>query len=123
MKDGHETVHDRYEKSVQLMTRIHFAHRLDWGFITACIVDSLVDPVVPELFVSGMAVAQFIKKTYDHQMQQADQAHACCLCGWFSDQKMKQCACRKKVRYCSKRCQLLHWRLGHKDECSEAAKL
>ncbi|CAN7134163.1 unnamed protein product [Brassica rapa subsp. narinosa] len=40
--------------------------------------------------------------------------HACARC--FSPAKTRCSRC-KSVRYCSGQCQIIHWRLAHKDEC------
>ncbi|XP_054791320.1 uncharacterized protein LOC129296945 isoform X2 [Prosopis cineraria] len=42
---------------------------------------------------------------------------ACCaFCGNLSTTRCSRC---KTARYCSRRCQVLHWRLVHKNECRE----
>ncbi|KAL5997568.1 ubiquitin-specific protease ubp15 [Asimina triloba] len=42
--------------------------------------------------------------------------HPCARC--FSPAKTRCSRC-KTVRYCSGRCQIVHWRQGHKDECTQ----
>ncbi|KAG4947145.1 hypothetical protein JHK87_043152 [Glycine soja] len=41
----------------------------------------------------------------------------CSICGGFSTTRCARC---KAARYCSGKCQIIHWRLGHKYECSES---
>lgn len=41
----------------------------------------------------------------------------CSICGDFSTTRCARC---KAARYCSGKCQIIHWRLGHKYECSES---
>ena len=103
-----------------IAARLMTAHTADWFQVQRCIMDSCVVQVdLNKTYAREMIDCRI--KMYGMEIDNGD--HLCALCGWISGQKMKQCACRKKVRYCSKRCQLVHWRLGHKDECSEAAKL
>ncbi|VVB18128.1 unnamed protein product [Arabis nemorensis] len=40
--------------------------------------------------------------------------HRCAVCLYPTTTRCAQC---KSVRYCSSKCQILHWRRGHKDEC------
>ncbi len=40
----------------------------------------------------------------------------CCLCKAHSKDKMKVCGCCRNVRYCSKRCQKIHWNNVHSKE-------
>ncbi|KAL3619628.1 ubiquitin-specific protease [Castilleja foliolosa] len=40
--------------------------------------------------------------------------HQCEVCFSPTTTRCKQC---KAVRYCSRKCQIFHWRQGHKDEC------
>ncbi|KFK28246.1 hypothetical protein AALP_AA8G491300 [Arabis alpina] len=40
--------------------------------------------------------------------------HRCVVCLYPTTTRCSQC---KSVRYCSSKCQILHWRRGHKDEC------
>ncbi|KAL2327080.1 hypothetical protein Fmac_020507 [Flemingia macrophylla] len=42
--------------------------------------------------------------------------NGCTLCGNFSTTRCSRC---KAARYCSMKCQIIHWRSGHKYECSE----
>ncbi|TKY68546.1 Nuclear-pore anchor [Spatholobus suberectus] len=41
----------------------------------------------------------------------------CAFCGNFSTTRCSRC---KAARYCSMKCQIEHWRSGHKHECSES---
>ena len=47
----------------------------------------------------------------------------CEWCKTITEGRMKQCSCRRGVRYCSVECQRKHWSAGHKAECSQAAGL
>ncbi|XAR68212.1 Ubiquitinyl hydrolase 1 [Bertholletia excelsa] len=42
--------------------------------------------------------------------------HECATCSGPATTRCSQC---KSVRYCSGRCQIIHWRQGHKDECHQ----
>ena len=42
----------------------------------------------------------------------------CSFCGWYDGSKMRMCSCKSGVRYCSKKCQSVHWRMVHKKECA-----
>jgi hypothetical protein len=44
--------------------------------------------------------------------------HSCAFCNKISAEKLRQCSCRRGVRYCSTECQRKHWTAGHKAECS-----
>ena len=39
-----------------------------------------------------------------------------------SDVKMSRCARCKQTSYCSKECQVKHWKTGHKEECIASTK-
>ncbi|KAG2268582.1 hypothetical protein Bca52824_063137 [Brassica carinata] len=46
-----------------------------------------------------------------------NQGHVCARC--FNPAKTRCSRC-KSIRYCSGKCQIIHWRLAHKDECIPA---
>ncbi|XP_059279634.1 ubiquitin carboxyl-terminal hydrolase 17 [Lycium ferocissimum] len=46
--------------------------------------------------------------------------YQCAVCSSPTSTRCKQC---KAVRYCSGKCQILHWRQGHKDECRPVSNL
>ncbi|XP_031392003.1 ubiquitin carboxyl-terminal hydrolase 18-like isoform X2 [Punica granatum] len=48
----------------------------------------------------------------------ASQINHCAVCHSPTTTRCAQC---KAVRYCSGKCQIIHWRLGHKDECRPPA--
>ncbi|KAL0863157.1 hypothetical protein Bca101_042275 [Brassica carinata] len=43
-----------------------------------------------------------------------DDVYRCAVCHYPTTTRCAQC---KSVRYCSSKCQILHWRRGHKEEC------
>ncbi|KAH0681635.1 hypothetical protein KY284_022720 [Solanum tuberosum] len=46
--------------------------------------------------------------------------YQCAVCSSPTSTRCSQC---KAVRYCSGKCQILHWRQGHKDECRPVSNL
>uniref|UniRef100_A0A1J3FCK5 ubiquitinyl hydrolase 1 n=1 Tax=Noccaea caerulescens TaxID=107243 RepID=A0A1J3FCK5_NOCCA len=54
-----------------------------------------------------------VRATVDHGSSVSD-VHRCAVCLFPTTTRCAQC---KSVRYCSSKCQILHWRRGHKDEC------
>ena len=48
--------------------------------------------------------------------------HKCALCGLDAKRHKSQCSRCKTVHYCSPRCQIEHWRAGHKRECKALPK-
>ncbi|XP_043689452.1 ubiquitin carboxyl-terminal hydrolase 15-like [Telopea speciosissima] len=42
--------------------------------------------------------------------------HECARCFGPANTRCSQC---KSVRYCSGKCQIIHWRMGHKEECQQ----
>jgi hypothetical protein len=42
----------------------------------------------------------------------------CAQCGELFP-KLKQCSWCKAVAYCSRDCQVAHWKAGHKEACQE----
>ncbi|KAK4359137.1 hypothetical protein RND71_021366 [Anisodus tanguticus] len=46
--------------------------------------------------------------------------YQCAVCSSPTSTRCSQC---KAVRYCSGKCQILHWRKGHKDECRPVSNL
>ncbi|CAA0812515.1 Ubiquitin carboxyl-terminal hydrolase 17 [Striga hermonthica] len=48
---------------------------------------------------------------------QLENQHYCAVCCSPTTTRCSQC---KAVRYCSGKCQIIHWRQGHKDECRQA---
>ena len=42
----------------------------------------------------------------------------CSFCGWYDGSRIKQCPCKSGVRYCSPKCQSVHWRMVHKKQCA-----
>ncbi|KAF3339406.1 Ubiquitin carboxyl-terminal hydrolase 17 [Carex littledalei] len=55
--------------------------------------------------------------TVDPSPPVTEKRAVCAVC--FRDTTTR-CARCKAVRYCSGKCQIIHWRQGHKDECREA---
>ncbi|CAA2967806.1 ubiquitin carboxyl-terminal hydrolase 17-like [Olea europaea subsp. europaea] len=49
-----------------------------------------------------------------------EKRYYCAVCLCPTTTRCSQC---KAVRYCSGKCQIIHWRQGHKDECRPATKL
>ena len=44
-------------------------------------------------------------------------ANCCAICGCQEKAKLQSCGRCKSFSYCSKKCQVEHWKLGHKLEC------
>ncbi|XP_042039381.1 ubiquitin carboxyl-terminal hydrolase 16-like [Salvia splendens] len=51
---------------------------------------------------------------------QIQKGNYCAVCFSSTTTRCSQC---KAVRYCSGKCQIIHWRQGHKDECRPASSL
>ncbi|KAH6823389.1 ubiquitin-specific protease 17 [Perilla frutescens var. hirtella] len=51
---------------------------------------------------------------------QIQNQYFCAVCYCPTTTRCSQC---KSVRYCSGKCQIIHWRQGHKDECRPASSL
>ncbi|KAI1797161.1 hypothetical protein LXA43DRAFT_398971 [Ganoderma leucocontextum] len=45
--------------------------------------------------------------------------HQCSYCGKVSELNLQHCSLCKSVRYCGKRCQINHYRNGHKQDCRD----
>ncbi|KAI9111658.1 hypothetical protein K1719_017348 [Acacia pycnantha] len=56
-----------------------------------------------------------MEASVDSSFVPASRGHQCAVC--YSPTTMRCSKC-KAVRYCSGKCQIIHWREGHKDECS-----
>ncbi|XP_057783867.1 ubiquitin carboxyl-terminal hydrolase 17 [Salvia miltiorrhiza] len=52
--------------------------------------------------------------------QQLEAQHFCAVCRCPTTTRCSRC---KAVRYCSGKCQIIHWRQGHRDECQPAVAL
>ncbi|PON38803.1 Ubiquitinyl hydrolase [Parasponia andersonii] len=66
---------------------------------------------------SAMAEVEFTA-LYDPVV--APRPHQCAVCYSPTTMRCSQC---KSVRYCSGKCQIIHWRQGHKDECRPPTSL
>jgi hypothetical protein len=51
--------------------------------------------------------------------ESAKESLPCLLCG--KEGSLKLCGRCNEARYCSKQCQVAHWKLGHQQECRKAA--
>ncbi|PIN12517.1 Ubiquitin carboxyl-terminal hydrolase [Handroanthus impetiginosus] len=51
---------------------------------------------------------------------QSENQHYCAVCRCPTTTRCSRC---KAVRYCSGKCQIVHWRQGHKDDCQPAIAL
>ncbi|CAH2043345.1 unnamed protein product [Thlaspi arvense] len=60
---------------------------------------------------SYVAAQEEVRATVDYG---SPDAYRCAVCLYPTATRCAQC---KSVRYCSSKCQILHWRRGHKDEC------
>ena len=58
---------------------------------------------------------QYLVDTYG--LNDIDPNRVCSFCGWYDGSRIKRCPCRSGVRYCSPKCQSVHWRMVHKKEC------
>jgi ubiquitin carboxyl-terminal hydrolase 36/42 len=52
--------------------------------------------------------------TVDYGGDSVSDVYRCAVCLYPTTTRCSQC---KSVRYCSSKCQILHWRRGHKEEC------
>ncbi|XP_051118053.1 ubiquitin carboxyl-terminal hydrolase 17-like [Andrographis paniculata] len=76
-----------------------------YGAVQAPVVLSAAEePVVPPVLGTGSPPARPVSCG----------PYRCEVCFSPTTTRCKQC---KAVRYCSRKCQLIHWRDGHKDEC------
>ncbi|CAA2989381.1 ubiquitin carboxyl-terminal hydrolase 17 isoform X1 [Olea europaea subsp. europaea] len=50
----------------------------------------------------------------ENSVQQVEKRYYCAVCYCPTTTRCSQC---KAVRYCSGKCQIIHWRQGHRDEC------
>ncbi|KAH6782864.1 ubiquitin-specific protease 17 [Perilla frutescens var. hirtella] len=55
-----------------------------------------------------------------HNNTQLEAQHYCAVCRCPTATRCSRC---KAVRYCSGKCQIIHWRQGHRDECQPALAL
>ena len=58
----------------------------------------------------------YITATYN--VGEINRKRTCSFCGWYDGSRIKQCPCKSGVRYCSPKCQSVHWRMVHKKECA-----
>ncbi|KAA0065086.1 ubiquitin carboxyl-terminal hydrolase 16-like isoform X1 [Cucumis melo var. makuwa] len=72
------------------------------------------------VFASEEAARVELQASFGHIPAPISLNHHCALC--FSPTTTR-CARCKAVRYCSGRCQIIHWRQGHKNECHPPKKL
>ncbi|KAK4417086.1 Ubiquitin carboxyl-terminal hydrolase 17 [Sesamum alatum] len=57
---------------------------------------------------------------YNSPMQPLEKQYYCAVCRCPTTTRCSRC---KAVRYCSGKCQIIHWRQGHKDDCQPAIAL
>ncbi|KAL7104312.1 hypothetical protein ACP275_08G236100 [Erythranthe tilingii] len=55
-----------------------------------------------------------------HLQPQLEKQYYCAVCHCPTTTRCSRC---KAVRYCSGKCQIIHWRQGHKDDCQPAISL
>jgi hypothetical protein len=60
----------------------------------------------------GEHTHKFTKRPYDNIWK-----HECASCGSLDKEQLKACARCKAFNYCSKKCQVEHWKAGHKVDC------
>ncbi|PHU20470.1 Ubiquitin carboxyl-terminal hydrolase 16 [Capsicum chinense] len=76
---------------------------------------SLAEPSVPVSVSSATTTSASSYSGSSRQLQ-----YQCAVCSSPTSTRCSQC---KAVRYCSGKCQILHWRQGHKDECRPVSNL
>ncbi|EOA16034.1 hypothetical protein CARUB_v10004163mg [Capsella rubella] len=111
---------------------------LDLGISTLVLVISIVLPLIGFTVRHKWRVAaqrrEEIRRLLIHASQEADRAEReasvefssvavsnvfhCPVCYCLATTRCSRC---KSVRYCSGKCQIIHWRQGHKDECLPAS--
>ncbi|CAN4122377.1 unnamed protein product [Withania somnifera] len=74
-----------------------------------------VETPVPVSSSSSTTTTSTISSSGSRQLQ-----YQCVVCSSPTSTRCSQC---KAVRYCSGKCQILHWRQGHKDECRPVCNL
>ncbi|CAN8264252.1 unnamed protein product [Cochlearia groenlandica] len=72
----------------------------------------LVALATEESYVAAAAEEE-IRAAVDY-VSSAPDVYRCAVCLYPTTTRCAQC---KSVRYCSSKCQILHWRQGHKEEC------
>lgn len=65
---------------------------------------------------------KYVSKPPSAERDQSNDPYTCSYCQKHSRIKMKACARCKKQAYCSKECQIAHWK-GHKKECQAVSML
>jgi hypothetical protein len=70
-------------------------------------------------FVSNNSMCYMRQYLFDtYGLDDIDPDRVCSFCGWYDGSRMKRCPCKSGVRYCSPKCQSVHWRMVHKKECA-----
>jgi len=77
------------------------------------------NPVLGKKLLSKKKTVAYYKKRankhyYDHIKE-------CLFCGIFAsgNVRLRKCAKCHRASYCSRKCQVKHWKAGHKKECIE----
>ncbi|XP_010523321.1 PREDICTED: ubiquitin carboxyl-terminal hydrolase 17 [Tarenaya hassleriana] len=65
-------------------------------------------------FATEQSYMAEVRAVANYEYVSAPKVHRCAVCLYPTTTRCAQC---KSVRYCSSKCQILHWRQGHKDEC------
>ncbi|KAM7262301.1 hypothetical protein ACFE04_021378 [Oxalis oulophora] len=79
------------------------------------------ETALAEAELHGGGVGYATSAALNHHWQPPPPAtvgYQCVVCSSPTTSRCKQC---KAVRYCSGKCQIIHWRQGHKDECRPQA--
>ena len=93
------------------------AHELDVMHINENLLVAIVG--VPDDLNFPRKFAHVLTSMYElGAIPDDDMLHECAFCKAISEEKMKQCACKRGVRYCSVECQRRDW-AEHKRVCSQ----
>ena len=108
---------ERVFSSCAVSERHWSVHRSDINHLEDKLFGSLINKNVGDLAIGMIdAFVGFINKTY--KVEDINRKRMCSFCGWYDGSRIKQCPCKSGVRYCSPKCQSVHWRMVHKKQCA-----
>ena len=107
----------RVLRSSKVMKRHWFAHKSDIDHIQVNLLGASFNNNEDGFIkLIGPSLNDYIDATYSGE--EVNPKRICSFCGWYDGSRIKQCPCKIGVRYCSPKCQSVHWRMVHKKECA-----